>query len=506
MGGLAAMGLLTACGGTAAVATTGSAARSVAGSAQSIAAVPTTSTGASSTTAAPAIAATTSDATKATTPAPVATASSAAKSAAVPLRVVYRNSPEAKGNQTGWADAFMKLHPDVAVDAEELADTPNLTRTEKLSVQLAANTPPDIPMYDVFPLEFALQGQAAALDAYAAKDADFSSWQYLDAKRQLGEFTYFGKLYGLGAGFTPYVLFYNRNVLKQAGVPFPPKTMSGPEWDNWNWDTYLSQLKQLTKRDGTRVTQIGQLYGGFAIGSNTYPLIWSNHGDVMAPDAGGFFPAKSTLATPPTLAALQYYLDLTLKYHVAPTDAETKASALDFTQGNAAFVHTGYYSVNRFIKANPNLDFDVAPMPHPVGIPKTLHNVLMNPRGWITQGSKQKDTAWEYLKFCAGPQGEVIALQTGATTIPSFKNSPTRDAFLKQRPPDNVALFADVALGSPITWDARFPFGWDAYNKIIGAGTDDVIAGKRAVEDWARGNDPQVDTLIAQSMAKLPKS
>jgi ABC-type glycerol-3-phosphate transport system substrate-binding protein len=130
----------------------------------------------------------------------------------------------------------------------------------------------------------------------------------------------------------------------------------------------------------------------------------------------------------------------------------------------------------------------------------------MNPRGWITQGSKQKDTAWEYLKFCAGPQGEVIALQTGATTIPSFKNSPTRDAFLKQRPPDNVALFADVALGSPITWDARFPFGWDAYNKIIGAGTDDVIAGKRAVEDWARGNDPQVDALIAQSMAKLPKS
>ncbi|HEV7217166.1 MAG TPA: sugar ABC transporter substrate-binding protein, partial [Chloroflexota bacterium] len=486
---------------------TGSAAASVTSGAQSTtAAVPATTTGASSTATASAVAATTSSAATATTAAPVAATSRAAGGAAAPLRVVYRNSPEAKGNQTGWADAFMKLHPDVAVDAEELADSPNLTRTEKLSVQLAANTPPDIPMYDVFPLEFALQGQAVALDSYAAKDSDFSSWQYLDPKRQLGEFTYFGKLYGLGAGFTPYVLFYNRSVLKQAGLPFPPKSMSGPEWDNWNWDTYLTQLKQLTKRDGTRVTQIGQLYGGFAIGSNTYPLIWSNGGDVMVPDAGGYFPAKSTLATPPTLAALQYYLDLTLKYHVAPTDAETKASALDFTHGNAAFVHTGYYSVNRFIKANPNLDFDVAPMPHPVDNPKTLHNVLLNPRGWITQGSKHKDMAWEYLKFCAGPQGEVIALQTGATTIPSFKNSPTRDAFLKQRPPDNVSLFADVALGSPITWDARFPFGWDAYNKIISVGTGDVIAGKRAVEDWARGDDPQVDTLIAQSMAKLPKS
>ncbi len=60
---------------------------------------------------------------------------------------------------------------------------------------------------------------------------------------------YDGNIWALPTSFAPVLLYYNKNIFDEAGVPYPTAA--------WTQADFLRAAEQLTKRDGERITQAG---------------------------------------------------------------------------------------------------------------------------------------------------------------------------------------------------------------------------------------------------------
>jgi multiple sugar transport system substrate-binding protein len=85
-------------------------------------------------------------------------------------------------------------------------------------------------------------------------------------------------------------------------------------------------------------------------------------------------------------------------------------------------------------------DWDIAPLPkheEPAGI---LHSDAY----CLTEASEAKDTAWKFMEFALGPEGQRITAQSGRT-VPSLKEVAESDAFLDpSAKPANSRVFLDT--------------------------------------------------------------
>jgi ABC-type glycerol-3-phosphate transport system substrate-binding protein len=146
---------------------------------------------------------------------------------------------------------------------------------------------------------------------------------------------------------------------------------------------------------------------------------------------GDFFDANRQwfrLDQPQTLAALQFYGDLAMKYHVTTSPTERLYNSdQGFRQEAVAMIAAGRWQVPNF--ARTNLDWGVAPMPRgessAAGV--IVYNVVMSKFG------RRKAAAWEFIKFMASSQaqqqsaksGNIIPSRIAVATSPAFLNDTT---------------------------------------------------------------------------------
>lgn len=136
-----------------------------------------------------------------------------------------------------------------------------------------------------------------------------------------------GRLHGLPWVMMPVVLYYNRGLFDEAGVPYPDAS--------WDWARFREAAKRLTKKapDGT------PLQWGFL--QHTWPpytiWVWQNGGAIK--DASG----HPTLTAPKTLEALRFMRQLVIEDQVSPgagTVAQNGANEL-FKSGRVAMFMGG---------------------------------------------------------------------------------------------------------------------------------------------------------------------
>lgn len=114
--------------------------------------------------------------------------------------------------------------------------------------------------------------------------------------------TYEGEVYGLGPTVNTLGLFYNVDLLKEAGIE-PPKT----------WDELKAAAKALTKDD-----TFGVAFSGIATYEGSWqflPFMWTNGGD------------ETDLNTPEVAEALQLWVDLV-------KDGSASQSVLNWSQAD----------------------------------------------------------------------------------------------------------------------------------------------------------------------------
>jgi fructooligosaccharide transport system substrate-binding protein len=170
---------------------------------------------------------------------------------------------------------------------------------------------------------------------------------YLESILQQG--TYDGKLYALGAMESSVGLYYNKEILDEAGVEVP-------DADNpWTWSEFLEVLEKVKpvveERNGYALDMT------FPVGESTIyyyaPFFWTNGGNLVD-DTGlsvdGVFNSEENAET------VEYFKTLLESGYMS----EVPVTDL-FESGRAAFKFDGAWEVNTLYTSYPDVEFGIAP-------------------------------------------------------------------------------------------------------------------------------------------------
>ena len=352
------------------------------------------------------------------------------------------------------ADEFSQKNPNVKVSVEVVPGSE--TDVAKLMTAVRSGAGPDIAVIDRFTVaQRAATGLLVDLTPLIAKEGKDLGQEYSEAPWQ--EVLYQKKVYALPTNTDARVLFYNKQLLKEAGVDLsefdPAKGPIDPQ-------RFKEIAFKLNKTDSSGAyTRIGfvpwleQGWGytwGYAFGGSFFDFA---NCKVTATDPGvvkGYqFVYDWAKALDPQKA--RTFVDT---YWQWPSVGTLPDSQMPFFTGKVAFVISGNWVFSTMKDAAPNLDYGVTYIPAPNGQKTSWSG------GWsvaILQGAKNIEAAYQLLRFVAGEEGQTL-LAKEASSLPTMKSllqrkdlyAPEYEFFLnllpvsKSRPPIPVgALYWD---------------------------------------------------------------
>jgi multiple sugar transport system substrate-binding protein len=369
------------------------------------------------------------------------------------------------------AAEFMKQNSDVIVELESVPFGDYFT---KLRTLIAGGQAPDVVSLNIENMAaFASLGALQDLAPYIAKD-QYDLSQYYESTLGMTEFE--GKQYGLPASFSTVVLFYNKDLFDKAKISYPDGT--------WDWNKLIEAGKALTMD-----TNNDGITDQFGYSSAWWPAyLYMNGADIFSKDM-----SKCALTDPAAVEALQKMTDLSLVEKVAPTrgDLSTSSDWDMFMAGRLAMFPVGPWALSPF-QGITTFQWDVADMPKM----NQQATFLFGNALAITSDSKNKDAAWEYMKFAAGEKGGRIRQNAG------YEISPVKvvaeNEFLKSmegKQPEHGALFMTA------TSYAHLPPvhpRWSEIHDSIWPELEMALLGETTVQDAMTTACKSVDAILAE--------
>ncbi len=135
------------------------------------------------------------------------------------ISVLTWNIPVYKDKIDGWIADFKKIHPDVQV---EWLDKKGTEWATFYQTQVVGGTAPDIiDVQGGLWLEYAANGGLVDLTPHLGREPPVRDWY---TPRFLATWVYQGKNYMVPFYISKTLLFYNKTLMKEAGLTRPPQT------------------------------------------------------------------------------------------------------------------------------------------------------------------------------------------------------------------------------------------------------------------------------------------
>ncbi|MEF2277257.1 sugar ABC transporter substrate-binding protein [Deinococcus sp. YIM 134068] len=350
---------------------------------------------------------------------------SATASAATTLQYWLWDSGQQPAYQQCAAN-FTKKNPDITVKITQKGWGDYWTG---LTTGFVSGTAPDVFTNHLayFP-EFASNDQLLDINSYIARDK-VSTTAYYPGLAQL--WTRSGKRYGLPKDFDTVAIFYNADLVAKAGLK--PADLANLTWNPRDGGTWQRTIARLTvDRNGKnglspdfdrrRVNQYGYMtgYGAGFNGQTEWAFYTATTG---WKHNNGPFGTKYNYDDPRFAQTIQWLADLNLKRGLIPSFQEVQASGGDslFRAGKAVMVTNGSWMISDYTSKLP-FKVGIAPLPKgPDGTRKSMFNGLADS---IWAGSKNKDAAWQWVKYLASAECQNAVGRTGVVlpAIPSATN------------------------------------------------------------------------------------
>src|SRR5215469_8018931 len=315
------------------------------------------------------------------------------------------------------AEAFSKKDPNVKVSVEVVPGTE--TDAAKLMTAVRSGVGPDVAVLDRFTIaQRASTGLLTDLTPFIKKEGIDVSQEYSEGPWQ--EVLYQNKPYALPTNTDARVLFYNKKILREAGIDLsefdPARGPIAP-------DRFKEIAFKLNQTDASGAyTRIGfvpwleQGWGytwGYAFGGSFFDF---KNCKITATDPGvvkGYqFLYDWAKALDPQKA--RTFVDT---YWQWPSVGTLPEAQMPFFTGRVAFVITGNWIFATMREVAPNLDYGVTYIPAPNGLKSTWSG------GWslaILQGAKNIEASYEFLRFAAGEAGQTLLVKN-ASSLPTIK-------------------------------------------------------------------------------------
>ncbi|MEV7866347.1 ABC transporter substrate-binding protein [Streptomyces sp. NPDC088124] len=316
----------------------------------------------------------------------------------------YTDEPE----HAQWGDLLTACGKNAGVTVEHTS-VPAASLTPTVLRQASSRTLPDLLMLDNPDLQqIAQTGALTPLDQYGI---DFSGF----SKGILSAGTYQGKVYGLAPAVNTVALFYNKDMLSEAGVAVPT-----------TWDELKTAAAELTRpgRYGMAVDANATFEGSWQF----LPFLWSNGGH------------EKQLDTPQAAQALRLWVDLVKNGSMSKSVLTWNQSDLhdQFLAGRTAMMINGPWRIPALNQAE-DLHWGVARVPVP-----RAGQTPVTPLGgevWTVpqNASKSRQDKAARVLACLNNSSNMLAVAKDHFTVPSRTTVASRYA---ERVP-SMAAFVD---------------------------------------------------------------
>ena len=278
-----------------------------------------------------------------------------------------------------------------------------------------------------------------------------------------------GKVFAIPDRVDPWMIYYNTDMFKEAGIPEFPKTM----------DDFVAATKKLTKE--------GQ-YGFGLIGANDATLIgrflnflYAFHGDFLTADG-----KAAAFNSPESVAALQFYGDLLNKYKVAQPSALANSNN-DVRQllmtNQVAMMIDGPWARGTLKQMAPQLNWSVGQIPAVKG--KTPRFTMSSWYYVLFSQSKVKDEVRKFIAYLVKPEN----MARSVVTIPGRKSAAAMPRF---QSPDWAPWIAAAPYGEPLPITDKFSQIAD----IIGEAVQKVLSEKASAQEAADDAAEKINGLV----------
>jgi ABC-type glycerol-3-phosphate transport system substrate-binding protein len=263
------------------------------------------------------------------------------------------------------------------------------------------------------------------------------------------------QVYGLPLSVDTMVLFYNRSLLDQAGLPQPPST----------WQELINVVPRLTTLDSNN--QISKAAAGLGGATNIdrnfdiVSLLMAQNGVIFRSDQGGQIDLSGSSdfrgrpEYSPGQQALRFYTDFASPVKETYTWSEDLPNAMDmFIQGRLAMM-LGYAFQLPLIKAQgPKIDLGINTVPH---INADGTDALGTTINWanywllsVARGTTHPSEAWDFILF-ATTQPE----QANTYLSKSVKPTALRTLITSQLEHQDLSIFASQLLTAQSWYQGR---------------------------------------------------
>ncbi len=225
------------------------------------------------------------------------------------------------------------------------------------------------------------------------------------------------RIYALPLAIDTLALYYNRDMLDNAGIAKPPT----------NWEEFKEDVKKLIIQD----TEGNFIQSGAALGTadniersaDILSLLMLQNGTKMIKNWRASFnqPLETDKSYFPGVEALRFYTDFANPAKEVYTWNSEMPNSLDaFIDGKVAFFFGYSYHLPIIQARAPKLDFGVVPVPQIEGSLKQVNYA----RYWVetvSSHSQNKDAAWDFLQFATTSAKEVKTYLDAAKKPPALR-------------------------------------------------------------------------------------
>ena len=286
-------------------------------------------------------------------------------------------------------DAFSAKHPDIQYEVVEFAadEYPTVIQT-----QLAGKQNFDVVFNKDLPTLSLLvsQGHIEPLDSFIAADSEFDTKNYSGLIEQL---VVEGKTYGVPFRKDNSLLYYNKDLFDAAGVEYPKDGMTMQE--------YADLAEKMTSGSGN-----DKVYGA-------HMHTWPSNVTQYARRTEVYTPIDSSTYE----SLLPYYqtqLDLQSKGYIQDFGV-LKSSSIHYSgvfyNQQAAMLEIGTWFINMLCE-NATFNWGVVSLPNDAGIGNEVAVGGVTPVSIGAYG-KNKEAAWQFIKYICGEEGALVVAQSG---------------------------------------------------------------------------------------------
>ncbi len=375
-------------------------------------------------------------------------------------------------------EPFMKAHPAIDVEVEAI---PYGLYTAKIEAAAASGSSiGDVVLIDDwFNPDIFKRNYTIPLDSSYRRDLHDSDFftQFFTVWRKGNVPS--GPLMAMPASGGVTALFYNKDLFDKAHIAYPDST--------WTYATMLDAAKRLTNSSSRAQDKIWGMIvddGGFP-GVDTY--IYSNGGKILSNDN-----TRSAMMEPATVAAVQAWVDLVQKWHVAPPPDPSQVLGQQFMLGHAAMMlHIDYAKTEL---AHASFRWDVA------APPKGSSGLMDRENGQafgIAKTCDQPDSAWELVKWIVTLPTKKGVGNLYFSGMPLYKPLAYSPEFLDGEPKCNRRALVDLITSSHVF--SLVSLGWQEWRDHgFIPNMDDMLAGRVSVHDGCAAIDAKMSEVLSR--------